>query len=90
MKLKFALRIFSFKCILYTQTDIFITVKQCNVRFAFESRLHKHNRSARHIELTGTLESIASDEDLEASDEGTHGHMLSHMDVYTISAEYLN
>ena len=37
------------------------------------------------IEFTGTLESIdmeASDEDLEASDEGTHGHMVSHMDVY--------
>ena len=69
----------------FIYTDGYFYCKQCNVRFAFESRLHKHNRSARHIEFTGTLESIdmeASDEDLEASDEGTHGHMVSHMDIY--------
>ena len=51
---------------------------------SFESRLHKHNRSARHIEFTSTLEYIdmeVSDEDVEASDEGAHGHMQSYRQV---------
>lgn len=49
-------------------TEGYFYCKQCNVSFAFKSRLHKHNESARHIEFLRALESI----DMEAGDEGAH------------------